>query len=176
MRTNNNGEKSSSNVHTSREKDNFGSLSTLNAFKYYECLRRIKEAVEKDSLHKLTLEEVAKIACREPKYFSSFFRKKVGITFVAWRTYLRINKAKELIRTSDYSLTYVCSSAGFGDMRTFERAFKKYTGQSPRGFKQSICTGLDKGFLPIASQELSRIARKTPRHFNRLRHTYKNQD
>jgi AraC-like DNA-binding protein len=108
------------------------------AFDYYCSLRKLKEGVGNHSPVELSLQAAARVACLEPKYFSSFFRKKVGISFITWRNCLRVNKAIEIISKSDYSMAHVADAAGFNDLRTFERAFKRYTGMTPRDFKKSI--------------------------------------
>jgi hypothetical protein len=53
----------------------------LDAFDYYGCLRRIKQSLDEDALHNLTLQKAAKVACLEPTYFSTFFQKKSGYQF-----------------------------------------------------------------------------------------------
>jgi AraC-like DNA-binding protein len=141
MKASSNPKKSNVNIPIYGGKEPFGSL---NAFDYYGSLQRIRESIENDQLFDLTLGKAAKIARYEPKYFSTFFRQKVGISFVVWRTGLRVSKARELIMGCDHSLAYVCSAAGFGNMRTFERAFKKYTGKSPREYKQNISRAIKK--------------------------------
>jgi two-component system response regulator YesN len=106
------------------------------AFDHHRNLRKLKEGVARNSTRRLTLAAAARVACLEPKYFSAFFRKRVGISFVAWRTRLRVNKAMELIAKEDFSLTQVANAAGFNNLRTFERAFKKSTGMTPMQFKK----------------------------------------
>ena len=66
------------------------------------------------------------------------YAKKVGITFTDWLRRIRVAKAMDIIRTDDRSITEVAFEVGFGDLRTFERAFKKYTKLTPREFKQSV--------------------------------------
>ena len=43
----------------------------------------------------------------------------------------------ELIKANDSSITHIAYEVGFGDLRTFERAFKKYTRMTPMEFKKS---------------------------------------
>src|SRR3989442_6887071 len=97
------------------------------AFRYYSSLRRIKQHVEARYSDAIPLQTAARIACLEKKYFSAYFHTKVGITYTRWLTSVRIAKAMDLIRNADDSLTHIAAEVGFGDLRTFERAFKKFT-------------------------------------------------
>jgi transcriptional regulator GlxA family with amidase domain len=51
---------------------------------------------------------------------------------------MRVGRAMDLMKTEDYTISEVAFSAGFKDVRTFERAFKKYTNRTPRDFKNRV--------------------------------------
>src|SRR5262245_33062250 len=89
------------------------------ALKYYSCLQRVKQYVDAHHSENISLQTAARIASMEKKYFSAFFRRKVGITYTDWLTSVRIVKAMVLIKNDDDSLTHIASRAGFGDLRTF---------------------------------------------------------
>ncbi len=108
------------------------------AFQYYSRLQRVKEHVDKCFSEEISLEKAASIAATEKTYFSTFFRKKVGITFTDWLRRLRVAKAMEIMRTRNQSICDIAFEVGFGDLRSFERAFKRYTNLTAREFKQSI--------------------------------------
>lgn len=107
-------------------------------FQYYPPLSRVRQYVEEHFAEDLSLDRVAKIANLEKKYFSTFFHRKVGITYTFWLSWFRITKAIELMRQSDESITNIAYSVGFSDLRTFERTFKKVTSLNPMEFKKSI--------------------------------------
>ncbi len=105
---------------------------------YYPRLKRLREYVERNYSERIPLEKAAGIAALESSYFSSYFRAKVGITFTDWLRHVRVKKAMELLKTKDFSITEVAYEVGFRDLRTFERAFKKYALKTPREFKKSV--------------------------------------
>ena len=107
-------------------------------FDYYPRLNRLREYVEQSYSEPISLKKAAGIAALESSYFSSYFRAKVGITFTDWLRQVRIVKAMELMKASDFSITHIAYEVGFGDLRTFERAFKKHTRMTPREFKKSV--------------------------------------
>ncbi len=107
-------------------------------FDYYPRLNRLREYVEQSYSEPISLGKAAGIAALEKSYFSSYFHAKVGITFTEWLRQVRIEKAMELMKASDSSITEVAYEVGFGDLRTFERAFKKHTLMTPSEFKKSV--------------------------------------
>ena len=108
------------------------------AFQYYARLRRVKEHVDQYYSEEMSLEKAARIAATEKTYFSTFFRKKVGITFTDWLRRIRVGKAIEIMKTRNESICDIAFEVGFGDLRSFERAFKRYTNVTAREFKRSI--------------------------------------
>jgi len=100
-----------------------------------------REHVEQSYSEPISLEKAAGIAALESSYFSTYFRAKVGITFTEWLRQVRIEKAMEFMKASDFSISEVAGAVGFKDLRTFERAFKQYTRRTPREFKKSVAPG-----------------------------------
>ncbi len=107
-------------------------------FDYYPRLNRLRQYVEQSYSEPIPLEKAAGIAALESSYFSTYFRAKVGITFTDWVRQVRVEKAMKLMKASDFSITEVAYEVGFGDLRTFERAFKKHTLTTPIEFKKSV--------------------------------------
>ena len=105
-------------------------------FDYYPRLNRLREYVEQGYSEPIPLGKAANIAALESSYFSSYFHTKIGVTFTEWLCQVRIEKAIELVRASDLSITEIVYEVGFSDLRTFGRAFKKHTRIAPMEFKK----------------------------------------
>jgi xylan 1,4-beta-xylosidase len=106
------------------------------AFGYYERLGRLERYVAEHLSEPITAAHAAEVAGLETKYFSTFFRVKVGVRFKHWLGHVRARRAMDLIRNSDRSLTDVAFEAGFADLRTFDRVFKQHTGMTPREYRR----------------------------------------
>jgi two-component system response regulator YesN len=70
-----------------------------------------------------------------PSYFSTIFRQELGETFRDYLGKIRINRAKELLRTTNLKCAEVAYQSGFNDSHYFSFIFKKKTGQTPQQFR-----------------------------------------
>ncbi len=102
----------------------------------------------------LTIEDAAKMALLSQSYFSYLFKTITGKTFVEYLHALRVNAAKELLKTTDAQVIDICLKTGFRSVNHFNRIFKEMCGVSPRQYRQAHRTG--KG----AVQELQKTSRK----------------
>ena len=106
------------------------------AFDYYPNLARVRRYVRENLSHRLSLGDVAAVAGLERTYFSTYFRRHVGIRFSDWLCALRVAQAMKMLEERDDSMTFVAHRVGFGDRRTMQRAFKRWTGVTPYDFKK----------------------------------------
>lgn len=103
-----------------------------------DLIHSAKEYISKNYQKTLTLEEVAENVQLSPQYFSKIFKERCGSSFIDYLTEVRVEKAKELIRTKERSVKEVCYEVGYKDPNYFSRVFKKYTGVSPSDYQHSF--------------------------------------
>ncbi len=84
----------------------------------------------------ITLEDLAAIVHLHPNYFISFFRKYFGVTPLKYVAAARLDRAKQLLRTTDKTVAQVAEETGFHDMYHFSRQFKVSTGYAPSDFRR----------------------------------------
>ena len=108
------------------------------AFSYYASLRRIKRHIDNNPDDPLSLRKAAGIAGYSSKYFCSFFHLKVGVRFTQWYARVRVIRAIGIMQAHNDSVTNIAMDVGFRNLRTFERAFKRHTGITPRQFKKAV--------------------------------------
>ena len=70
-----------------------------------------------------------------PSHFSTIFRQDLGITYRDYLSKLRINYAKQLLRTTNLKCSEIAYRSGFNDSHYFSVVFKKKTGLTPRQFR-----------------------------------------
>ena len=98
-------------------------------------LEIIKPAV--DYIHKnytkeiISIENLSEMCGITPEYFRKIFKSFFSLSPVNYINNLKISRAKELLRTNEYSVTDVALLSGYTDTSIFSRSFKKATGISP---------------------------------------------
>ena len=65
-------------------------------------------------------------------YFSRFFKRVSGMTFSMYLNHIRVNKALDLLRDRNMTMTEIAMHCGFDTIRNFNRVFKQITGYAPR--------------------------------------------
>lgn len=93
----------------------------------------IKENFNRD----ISLDEVSRAANISPYYFSKIFKEGTGENFIEYLTAIRIEKAKELLNTTELSMKEICTMCGYSDPNYFSRSFKKNVGVTPTEYKGS---------------------------------------
>ncbi|MBD3239243.1 MAG: helix-turn-helix domain-containing protein [Chitinivibrionales bacterium] len=83
----------------------------------------------------LSRDTAAKAIHISSSYLGKFFRKESGMSFSEYVNSVRISHAKELLLSSNMSITRIALSCGYGTLEHFTRTFKKMTGSTPREFR-----------------------------------------
>ena len=68
-------------------------------------------------------------------YFSVLFKDTLGEPYSTYLENLRLNKAGELLRTTEHSIEDISQMVGYNNSTTFRRAFKRVKGLSPQQFR-----------------------------------------
>ncbi len=99
-------------------------------------IEKVKRFTEINSCKKISLEDVAGIACLSPKYLSRVFKQAEGKSFSEFRLRLKIDKSKELLEKSRNNINQISDRLGYENVESFIRQFKKFTGLTPTAFRK----------------------------------------
>jgi YesN/AraC family two-component response regulator len=69
-------------------------------------------------------------------YFSSMFKSFTGMTFTAYLTRLRLEKARDLLIATDQKNYEVAAAVGYDDPGYFRQVFKKHTRLTPSEYRK----------------------------------------
>ncbi len=85
------------------------------------------------------MHQLARHACVSPSHLSYLFKKTLGVSFKPFLALMRIKKAAHLLIEQPFQgITEVALEVGFGDLRHFERTFKRLLACSPRVYRQNV--------------------------------------
>ncbi len=97
---------------------------------------RAKDYIDSNYQNDISLDDVSREIDISPYYFSKVFKEATGENFIDYLTGLRIDKAKELLESTDMSMKEICVEVGYSNPNYFSRIFKKIVGVSPTEYKQ----------------------------------------
>ncbi len=83
----------------------------------------------------LSVSELAGICGISEVYFRKIFSDKYGVTPKEYITNLKINHAKDLLKSGMFSVSDTAVLCGYTEQCHFSREFKKRTGESPSNYK-----------------------------------------
>ncbi|OGO82817.1 MAG: hypothetical protein A2Y21_07190 [Clostridiales bacterium GWC2_40_7] len=84
----------------------------------------------------LYADEVAEKCILSPSYFRYLFKSITAKTFTEYLNDIRINKALELLKSTDNRVLDISLETGFNNVSHFNKVFKLHTGLSPLEFRK----------------------------------------
>ena len=98
---------------------------------------RARLSIDEGYSRRLSLNSIAQDLAVSKEHLSRVFKKKFGKTVTEYIHEVRIESARRLMATGDYSLKQVCYETGYQSYNDFYRNFRKVTGVSPKDFDHS---------------------------------------
>ena len=99
-------------------------------------LRRVKEFVHANMEGELRLSELAQSVGLSTAHFSEMFRKSMGETPHQFVLRLRVERAKEMLRSAESRILDVAIACGFKTQQHFARVFRLLCGASPTEYRR----------------------------------------
>lgn len=101
------------------------------------AIRDIQLYIRQHYSENITLNFLAEQFFLHPNYLSRLFKEKTGKNFVEYLTEVRMEKVKELLKTSDCKIIEICAMAGYDNPRYFSKVFRQYTGMTPKEYREA---------------------------------------
>ncbi|MCG8481907.1 MAG: response regulator [Clostridia bacterium] len=117
-------------------KDYLGGISESKKMQEYKPIRIAKQYVSEKYMESVGLEDIAELVELSPVYFSVIFKKETGTNFKDYVINYRIEKAKELLKTTNNTVQQISGMVGYNDPRYFSKLFTKVVGIKPTRYKK----------------------------------------
>ena len=100
----------------------------------------MKKAVDYINLNfrnALNAQEMAEQVGLSKNYFSSQFKKELGISFVEYLNRVRTYQAKRLLKDTNYMTYEIAEAVGYSNYNYFSTVFKNITGTAPSEYRKT---------------------------------------
>ena len=102
---------------------------------------------------RVTIETICKDNLIGRSQLQKIFSKKSGLGIIEYFSNMKIEAAKELIRTEQMNFTQISEKLGYTSIHYFSRQFKKVTGMTPSEYASSIKAMADRSHRPQPDQD-----------------------
>jgi AraC-like DNA-binding protein len=96
---------------------------------------RARDTMDRAFAQPLDVPSLARVAHVSPAHFSRQFRSTFGETPHRYLQRRRVERAMEMLRETDLSVTEICLDAGFNSLGTFSRTFRDIVGEPPSAYR-----------------------------------------
>lgn len=110
--------------------------NTQNSAQIPTCITLARTYMEDHLSEKITIKNLCHMLSVSPTYLKAEFRRVYGVSVHRWLTDLRMQRAGELIYSSDQPIYQVALSVGYESISQFHTVFKKYHGITPGQLKK----------------------------------------
>lgn len=102
---------------------------------------RTRDAMDRAFAEPLDVPALARLAHVSPAHFSRQFRATFGEPPHRYLQRRRVERAMELLRETELTVTEVCFDVGFNSLGTFSRTFHEVVGESPSAYRARMARG-----------------------------------
>jgi AraC-like DNA-binding protein len=98
-------------------------------------LRRARDHIDRHYARPLDLDQLAAVAGVSRFHFARSFATTYGETPIRYLTRRRIERAQDLLRAANLTVTEVCMAVGFASLGSFSSRFTQLVGESPTAYR-----------------------------------------
>lgn len=101
-------------------------------------VKRAIKYIEKNYSKEISIDDLCSELNINKCYFCCVFKNETGQTFINYLNNYKVEKSKELLTNTDYSLLDIALSVGFNNQSYYSTVFKKLTNQTPIKYRESL--------------------------------------
>lgn len=112
-------------------------VNKLKKQQHSKLITQCQSIILKNLSEDLKLTDLAQQLKVNASYLSSLFKKEVGIPLSEYIMKEKISEAKRMLLFTEFTILETYTALGFCDQSHFTKVFKKYTGMTPKHYKNS---------------------------------------
>ena len=101
-------------------------------------LRRARDHIDQHYAEPLDLAAVAAVAGISKYHFQRLFTATYGLSPAAHQSQRRVERAQDLLRVTNLTVTEVCHAVGFTSLGSFSTRFRDLVGETPSGVPAAV--------------------------------------
>jgi AraC-like DNA-binding protein len=99
-------------------------------------LRRARDHMDRHYREPLDLSSIAAVAGISKYHFQRLFTATYGVSPAAHLSRRRVERAQDLLRATNLTVTEVCHAVGFSSLGSFSSRFRELVGETPSEFQR----------------------------------------
>jgi AraC-like DNA-binding protein len=100
-------------------------------------LERLDIFIRDNLARRISVAELAQVACLSPSHFHAQFKDALGLTPHQYLLKTRLDSASRLLRDSDRPLVRIAEECGFSSQSALTTAMRRYLGLTPKRLRDS---------------------------------------
>ena len=100
-------------------------------------IRQLLEYIRQHFKEDISLDDLADCVGLHPNYVCSLFKKSAGQSYLSYLHKERLNAAKNLLLSTDYTIEQIAAEVGYSSSSQLARIFRKYESLSPSDYRNS---------------------------------------
>lgn len=108
---------------------------------HYAELVRLREKIYANPQEKWSVEMLCSEVNMSRSYFQLIYRETFGMTCIADVINCKMNRARDLLTSTDYTISHIAQLCGYDNEEHFMRQFKKNNGVTPTVFRREHRNG-----------------------------------
>ena len=131
------------------------SMETKDSLSVPEIIHATMLYLQENYMKRHTLESLGARFSINPFYLQKQFKRYVGLSPTEYCIYLRINRAKVLMRSTYATISDISREVGIENLGYFTRLFKQHEGMTPQAYRE-LWPVLQSGVRPQFSESIQR--------------------
>ncbi|MFC4304508.1 helix-turn-helix domain-containing protein [Cohnella boryungensis] len=140
-----------------------------------DLVRRVKRYLAEHCAESVTMEQLSALFDCSPRHLTRLYKQATGRSPIDYLIGMRMDKAKQLLLTTDATLQEIADSIGYPDSYYFAKMFKRNAGLAPIRYRTANAKRESRSDLPSAAAR-SVIATRNPQLYMDNENLYPNRE